>query len=169
MIKALGPMIYRERRRLAFVSGMAFLAGFLFYLNTGLYVHGVHIAFVTGAVYALVVGSAALLVCLFLPSMRFMIEAVAISRLGLSIFVLSVPGMGAQILANPMLTAFLVVSGGAMISRLVHGRFQRERQPGWRGMLLPGGMFKRVPPRLQAQSWQYRFVSWMDDAAPIRA
>lgn len=168
MLSALGPMIFRERRRLTFVAVMAFLAGFFFYLNSDLAIGGVHIAFVTGTIYAVVVGTAALLVCLFLPSMRFMIEAVAISRLGLSFLFLAMPEIGARILASPTLTAALVVLGGAVISRLLHGRFERAPSSGWRAHVLPVDFFKRVPPRLQAHAWQYRFVSWMDDAAPVR-
>ncbi len=154
---------------MAFVCSLAFLAGVLFYLNADLYVRGVHVAFMTGAIYAFIVGSAALLVCLFLPSLRFMIEAVAVSRLALSFFVLMVPEIGYKILADPMLTAFLVVFGGAAVSRLLHGRILSDRLPGWRGLFMRDGMFKRVPPRLQAKAWQHRFVSWMDDATPIQA
>ena len=169
MTEAIWPMIYRERRRLAFVAAMAFLAGFLFYLRANFYIHGIHIAFITGAVYAIVVGICALLVCLLLPSMRFMIEAVAVSRLLLSIFVLFVPNVGYAILASPMLTALLVVAGGAVISRAMHGQIEKVRQPGWRGHLLPQGMFRRVPVNVQGTGWQQRFVTWLDDAAPIPA
>ena len=170
MTAALWPMIHRERRRLAFVSFMAFLAGFLFYLRADFYINGVHIAVVTGAVYALVVGMSALVVCLLLPSMRFMIEAVAVSRLCLSFFVLAAPNIGYKVLASPMLTAFLVVLGGALISRLLHGRILRVRTPGWRGRLLPSGaLFRRVPVQLRGTRWQHRFVTWLDDAAPIPA
>ena len=166
LLNALGAVIYRERRRLTFVTTMAFLAGFLFYFNADASIHGVHVAFVTGAIYAGVVGTAAFLICLFLPSMRFMIEAVAISRLGLSLFVLMHPALGFQILANPMLTAFLIVFGGAVISRVVHGRFQRDRSDGVFGRLR---LFHRAPPTLHAGAWQTRFVTWMDGTAPVRA
>ncbi|MDA9865505.1 hypothetical protein N9C96_02390 [bacterium] len=167
MIAALWPLIYRERRRLVFVATMAFLAGFLFYLQANIYIHGVHIAFITGAVYATVVGFSALLVCIFLPSMRFMIEAVAVSRLFLSFVVLAAPEVGFKILASPMLTAVLVVGGGAIISRLLHGRIHRDRLPGWRGRLLPQGMFRRHPAQIQGSPFQHRFVTWLDDTPPI--
>ena len=169
MTAALWPLIYRERRRLLFVAAMAFMAGFLFYLRANVYIHGVHIAFITGTIYALVVGLSALLICLFLPSMRFMIEAVAVSRLLLSFFVLAVPNIGYQVLASPMLTAFVVVAGGAVISRLLHGRIHNERRPGWRGRLLPQGMFRRRPIRIQGTPMQHRIVTWLDDTAPIPA
>jgi len=169
MLSAFFSKVFQERRRLTFVSTMAFLAGFLFYLNADLYIHGVHVAFVTGAIYAAVVGAAAMLICLFLPSMRFMIEAVAVSRFGLSLFVLAFPQIGFQILASPLLTAFLVVTGGALISRLIHGRIQQQKRPGWGRLLPAGSMFERAPQQLQARNWQFRFVAWMDDAVPVRA
>lgn len=159
--------IYRERRRLAFVTLMAFFAGFLFYLRADFYLGGVHIAIVTGTVYAVVVGLSALIVCLVLPSMRFMIESVAVSRLFLSFFVLAAPEVGYKILASPMMTAFLVVLGGAFISRILHGRSLRDRSPGWRSRVLPSkGMFHRAPAQFVGKNWQNRFVSWVDGAVP---
>lgn len=165
--RVLWQNIHRERRRLAFVTLMAFFAGFLFYLRADFYVGGVHIAIVTGTIYAVVVGLSALLVCLVLPSMRFMIEAVAVSRLFLSLFVLAAPEFGYKILASPMITAFLVVLGGALISRVLHGRSLRDPVPGWRGRVLPGkSMFHRAPAQFVGKSWQNRFVCWVDGAAP---
>ncbi len=165
--QALWLSIYRERRRLAFVITMAFAAGFLFYLRADLYIHGIHVSFVTGLIYALVVGAAALVVCLALPSMRFMIEAVAVSRLMLSLLVIAAPDIGFKILASPMLTAFLVVMGGALISRLIHGRILSDRPQGLRARLLPGkAMFQRAPVTIVGKSWQNRFVTWVDGAAP---
>ena len=111
MVFLLWQHLYRERRRLTFVSAMAFVAGVLMYLPAPAYLGGVHISVITGLIYAVIVGAAALIVCMALPRMRFMIEAVAISRLFLSIFVLAVPQVGFQILASPLLTAFIVVAG----------------------------------------------------------
>ena len=70
MLPGLVFRIYLERRRLIFVAGLAFLAGFLFYLNSDLRIAGVHVAWVTGAIYAGVVGICALLVCLGKPIRR---------------------------------------------------------------------------------------------------
>ena len=169
MFFGLGPLVYRERRRLLFVVPMAFLAGFVFYLRADLYIYGVHIAIVTGMVYAVVIGFCTLLVCLLLPSMRFMVEAMAISRLTLSFFVLVSPNIGYRILADPFVTAALVVFGGAMISRVMHGRILKDKAQTWRDRVFTRRAFQRRPVRLQARPWQYRFVGWMDDAIPIRA
>ncbi len=169
MFKGLWSSICLERRRLLFVTSLAFLAGALFYLRSDLDIQGVHASVVIGAIYALVVGLAALLVCLFLPSLRFMVEAVAVSRLLFSFFVLAQPAIGYKILAMPTLNAAIVVSGGLIISRLLHGRIVREKTSGWRDRVLPRGAFNRQPVRLQGTLWQHRFVGWLDDTAPIPA
>lgn len=161
------PTVYLERKRLVFVAVMAFMAGFLFYIRTDLYIGGVHIAFITGSVYAVIVAICALIVCIVLPSMRFMIEAVAVSRLILSLFVLVVPNVGYAILASPLMMALITVTGGVAVSRMMHGRIRRNVPPGLRGHILPSNFFKRVPVTLQGKPWQHRFVSWLDDVEPI--
>ena len=166
MLPGLVARIYRERRRLIFVAAMAFLAGFLFYLRSDKYVDGLHVAWITGAIYAGVVGVCAIFVCLFLPGMRFMIEAVAISRLFLSLVVLAIPELGQPLIDTPILMAFAVVFGGILISRVLHGKILRDRAKNWRDRLIPG--FKRHPARIIANPWQVRFVGWMDDAVPVR-
>ncbi|NNE89619.1 MAG: hypothetical protein HKN27_16240 [Silicimonas sp.] len=161
------PIVYQERKRLAFVAVMAFLAGFLFYIRTDLYIGGVHVALITGSVYAVIIGICALIVCIVLPSMRFMIEAVAVSRLILSLFVLAVPNMGYLILSNPLVTALVTVTGGIAVSRLIHGRIRRDTPKGIKGRLMPANMFKRLPVSVQGKPWQQRFVGWLEDAEPI--
>lgn len=162
MSSALGAILHRDRRRLVFVAALAYLAGFLFYLPTGVYLGGVHISLLTGLVYAVVVGGTAFLICAVFPAMRFMIEAVAVARLALSVFVLAAPHIGFAILSSPLLTAILVVLGGALVSRVMHGRILRDRLPGWRGFLLPGAAFQRVPVRITGHEWQHRYVHWID-------
>lgn len=169
MTHALRQSIYRERRRLLLVTVLAFLAGVIFYLRADHYINGVHVALVTGAVYAVIIGPVALLVCVFLPSLRFMVEAVAISRLLFAIFVFAAPGIGYGILASPSLTALIVVGGGAVISRVVHGRILREKARGWRDHILPRNAFQRHPVRLSGTVFQHRFVGWLEDAIPVRA
>jgi hypothetical protein len=169
MFSALWAILYRDRRRLGFVALMAYLAGFLFYLPHGIWLGAVPLPVVTGAVYAFVVGLVTLLVCALFPALRFMIEAVAVSRLVLSFAFLAAPQFGAAVLASPLFTALLVVGGGALVSRLLHGRILRERRPGWRALLGPANLFHRTPPRLRGHVWQHRFTGWLDDAEPIPA
>ena len=154
MSLALRALLYRERRRLFLVVALAYLAGFLFYLPVPAYLGGVHISLVTGAVYAGVVGLAALVICGFLPSMRYMIEAVAIARVGLALVVLAIPQAGYQLLGNPILTALVVVGGGALVSRVLHGRREKLRTG-------PKPWHPRAI-RLHGTARQRRFVAWVD-------
>jgi hypothetical protein len=163
------PIIYQERKRLAFVAAMAFVAGFLFYIRTDLQIAGIHISFFTGGLYAVVVGACALIVCILLPSLRFMIEAVAVSRLILSLFVLIAPNLGYAILANPLLTALVTVAGGVAVSRLMHGRLERDAPEGLRDRIVPRNMFKRLPVKVEGTQWQKRFVGWLEDVEPTTA
>lgn len=161
------PIVYLERKRLAFVAVMAFLAGFLFYVRTDIYLGGIHLSWITGTLYAVVISICALIVCIVLPSMRFMIEAVAVSRLMLSFFVLAVPNIGYTILANPMVTALVTVTGGVAASRLMHGRLQRQKPKGLRAHVVPQNLFKRIPVSVHGSPWQRRFVDWLEDVQPI--
>ena len=154
MSTALRALLYRERRRLGLVAGLAYLAGFLFYLSVPVYLGAVHIAFVTGAIYAGVVGAISVLVCALLPSMRHMIEAVAIARLLLACLAAAAPHLGYLLLGNPLLMALLVVSGGAAVSRLIHGR--RERH----GHGMRAG--HRRAAGYRGTQRQQRFVAWVD-------
>ena len=169
MLSGIKSRLYLERRRLAFVAGLAFLAGFFMYLRSDLHISGVHIAWVTGGIYAGVVGGCAVVVCLFLPSMRFMIEAVAVSRLILSLAILAVPGVGTLVLSDPLVTASVIVLGGMALSRAMHGRILKDRPSGWRARLVPATGMARVPVRIDARPWQASYVGWMDDMRPVYA
>ena len=168
MMSGLGHAIYRERKRLAFVTILAFIAGFLFYARLDVRVFGLPAGVVTGLIYAGVIAPVALLVCLFLPSLRFMIEAVAVSRLSVACIVYSFPEVGAVILGSPILTAVIVVSFAVAISRTMHGRVIREVLPGLRERISQFRDAYRVPARVIAGPWQQRFVGWVDDAVPVR-
>ena len=161
------PVFYQERKRLALVVVLAFLAGFIFYARTDIYVGGFHASLVIGAIYAVIIGVCALIVCILLPSMRFMIEAVAVSRLLLSVFVFAVPNIGYAILASPPVTALVTVVGGVAISRVIHGRIRRETHAGLKGSVIPSNLFKRIPVSVQGTQWQKRFVNWLEDAEPV--
>ena len=169
MALGLGQRIYRERRRLVLVTALAFLAGYIFYMRANAQLWGLPVPVITGAIYAGVVAPTALFFCLVLPSIRFMIEAVAISRLAFSVFVFSVPDIGYRILASPFLTAAVVVLGGIAVSRLIHGRIQKTKAKGWREKLRPARIFSRSPVQIHARAWQHRFVGWIDDAQPLAA
>ena len=163
MSTGLGALLYRERRRLTLVAGLAYLAGLLLYLPSQVYIGSVHISLVTGAVYAGVVGVAAIVICAILPSMRFMMEAVAISRLLLALLILGEPQLRALLLGNPLIMALVLVTGGVLISRLIHGRI--ERQP--RGRFQLRTRWQSAVIR-QGTAWQRSFVDWVEGTAPVR-
>ncbi len=156
-MSSLRALLYRERRRLILVAGLAYLAGALLYLPSQAYIGPVHISLVTGAVYAGVVGIAAIAVCAILPSMRFMMEAVAISRLLLALLVLAEPQLRAFFLGNPLIMAFVLVLGGICISRGLHGRIEKQSR----------SLFQVRTPWQQAivrqgTDWQRSFVRWVE-------
>ena len=159
--------IYRERRRLAFVTVLAFISGYLFYARIDAQILNLPASMVTGLIYAGIIAPVALLVCLFLPSFRFMIEAVAVSRLCVACVVYSFPGVGAAILASPLLTAVIVVGFGVAISRMMHGRVLRQALPSLRVRIAQFRVAYRVPARIVAGPLQQRFVGWVDDAIPV--
>ncbi len=169
MLRRLKGLVYRERRRLLFVTSLAFLAGFLFYARYDLYIGGFQVGILTGAVYALIIGLVTLLICALLPSLRFMIDAVAVSRLFLAVVVFFVPEIGQIILMNPLLTAVIVVSSGALLSRVMHGRILREKAKNWRLAFRNRRAMRQQPVRLEATPLQHKFVGWVDGRAPIAA
>ncbi|MGI9395027.1 MAG: hypothetical protein ACR2OY_10315 [Boseongicola sp.] len=161
--------IYRERKRLAFVTILAFVAGYLFYAKSNVLLFGLPAEMVAGLIYAGVIAPVALLVCIFLPSLRFMIEAVAVSRLCIAWIVFTVPDVGNTIVASPQLNAVIVVGFGAAISRMLHGRVLRQALPSLRVRLAQFQSAYRVPARVVAGPLQQRFVCWVDDAVPVVA
>ena len=171
MLSKLCHLVYLERRRLGFVTTLAFMSGVLLYSNVPVEVYGMPVSLLTGLIYAGVVGPAALLTILFLPALRFMIEAVAVSRLMMAIGVFHFPEFGMKIVASPMITALIVVTGGAIISRMIHGRMLREdvTTTSLRDKIIPRRLFQRTPPLLAATQWQTRYVGWVDGARPAIA
>ena len=167
MLLGLASRIYRDRRRLFFVVSMAFLSGIIMYLRSDLHVGGLHISWITGAIYAGVIGFCAVFVCLFVPTMRFMIEAVAVSRFCLSVSVFAVPELERAVLGDPVLTSVIVVSGGFLISRVMHGRILRAEVQTWRDRILPKITMQRGPVQIKAGPMQTRYVAWIDNAVPI--
>ena len=162
------PTLWKERRRLAFVAICAFWAGFFFYARTDIAIFNTHAAFVVGAVYAMVIVPVTLVVCLFLPAVRFLIEAVAVTRLAIAMLAYTYPVLGATLLANPLLTALLVVSTGAILSRtFLHGRLRRPHVDGWLPRLKQ--LFTRIPAHIEEPTpLQHHFTAWVDATQPVR-
>ncbi len=103
--------IYCERRRVGLVTALAFLAGYILYARVDMSVLGVNLPVLTGLLYAAFVGPAALATFLFMPALRLLTEAVALSRLGFACFVYCVPDPGLTLASLPLVNASLVIGG----------------------------------------------------------
>jgi uncharacterized membrane protein YuzA (DUF378 family) len=161
--------VFLERRRLYFVTLSAFVAGVLFYAHLDLILFGLPAPFVVGLIYAIIIGLAALFVCILAPSFRFMLEAIAISRLGVAALAYSVPQLGETILSSPVLNACIVVGFGVGVSRLIHGRILRSARTGLRARLNTYATEGRGKVRVAGTAWQRHYVAWMDDAVAVAA
>lgn len=169
MWAGLRQAIHLERRRLYFVTLLAFAAGVLFYARLDLVVFGLPGPFVVGLIYAFVIGFAALVVCIFAPSFRFMLEAIAISRLAIAGLSFSVPALGETILSSPVLNAVIVVGFGVAVSRVMHGRILRPARMGLKDRLLAYAQEGRGKVRVNGSALQRTYVAWMDDAVAVAA
>ena len=168
MASALVQLMFQERRRLLFVSVLAFLAGVLFYARLADQLGAPLIAIITGLLYAGVIAPVTLIVCAIAPGFRFMIESIAVSRLLLALLCFMVPDLGTVIIQNPLITALLVVSGGGVLSPLLHGRIEKAASRGWRDRYGLRAALARAPVRLDGTARQHRFTGWLEDTAPIR-
>lgn len=111
---------YRERRRVILASALAYLAGHIFYMRYSGELHGLPIPVFAGLFYAVFIGIAALVMCVFLPKLRFTVEAIAFSRLGFAIFVWQVPELGQKLLDSPLVNATIVVGGAWVITKIAY-------------------------------------------------
>lgn len=169
MLAGLRQAIHLERRRLYFVTLLAFAAGVLFYARLDMILFGLPAPFIVGLIYAFIIGFAALVVCILAPSFRFMLEAIAISRLAIAGLAYSVPALGQTILASPVLNAVIVVGFGVAVSRLMHGRVLRSTRVGLRTRLRTYAVEGRGNVRVAGTVWQRNYVSWMDDTVAVAA
>lgn len=172
MMKRLKDAIHEERRRLIFVTSLAFIAGVLLYSNVRLLVGGVPLALITGLAYAALIGPITLVICVFVPRFRFMMDAVAVSRLILALFAYAYPTFGFTLLSSPLLQAVIVVGGGVAVSRLIHGRILRQPKSAVTESPLPAAprdpRRRRPPARLsRPNAFQRGFVGWVDGKEPI--
>lgn len=111
--------LYRERRRVAFVTSLAFLAGFVMYSGFEGLAFGLPVPVFTGIVYALFVGVAAVMTSLLVPRLRHTLELVAISRLLFSVLVLYAPELTEPMRSSPLISATIVVGGAAWVQILL--------------------------------------------------
>ena len=167
MLAGLKQAFYQERRRIYFVTLLAFVAGMLFYNHIDFQIAGLPGPFAIGLIYAGLIGFAATVICLVAPSFRFMLEAIALSRLAVATLAYYAPGVGDVIIADPLLMAVIVVGFGVGISRMIHGRISRHARLGIGERLRAYADNGRIAARVQGRGWQRAYVSFMDDAVAI--
>lgn len=136
---------YRERRRVLMSGLISFVAGFVIYARSHVTIFDLPAPLAAGLLYAVVVGIAALLTALFLPRLRFMVEAMAFGRLIYAALSHEFPELGALLAASPVYSATVVVPGGALCGRVLYG--PRE-----------DSAFAGQPP----MAWAERFTRWLD-------
>lgn len=169
MLAGLGQAFFQERRRIYFVSLLAFVSGMLFYDHIGHQIAGLPGPFAIGLLYAALIGVASTVICLVAPSFRFMLEAIALSRLGVATLAFYAPGVGDVIIASPLLNACIVVGFGVGVSRLIHGRIARGARLGLRDRLELYANGGRMAVRVKGHAWQRAYVSFMDDTPALPA
>ena len=119
MARKLQQITRQDWPRIGFVITLAFFAGAIFYLRHEGAGVAVPLPLITGALYALIIAPFTVAVFAFLPSLKKMVECLALSRLSLSLLVFAFPKPGAFVLSNPLILAFLVVTGGVLINRML--------------------------------------------------
>ncbi|MCV2880769.1 hypothetical protein [Actibacterium sp. XHP0104] len=115
--------LVEERRRLAFVTPLAFLAGVILYADYPGLAFGLPVPVFAGLLYAAGVGGACLVMGLFAPSLVTLSEGAAVTRIALALMVVQFPDIGHAVMAAPVLNATLVVAGALLLQRL----------PAWHG------------------------------------
>lgn len=118
MVGLFGKRLRAARRLILFATLMAFAAGVIGFLRHDITVHGVPLPIFTGLVTALVVGSAAALTSVLLPSLAAFVEATAIPRLAAAVAAFCYPEFGTVMQQSPLLSATVVVGGAVALRRL---------------------------------------------------
>ncbi|MCV2863840.1 hypothetical protein [Defluviimonas sp. WL0075] len=120
--------IYRERRRLGVVSLLVFAAGYLLYARYGAHrVWGMPAPVFAALLYTFAIGAASIATALFLPRLRFTVEAMAAARLVFAgVAALSAPGVLPDARA-PALQATLIIALAVILVRLFFGGWSARR------------------------------------------
>lgn len=117
--------IHLERRRLFIAGYMAYCAGFVLHAHLNMLVFGVPFPVFTGFVYLSAVVLAGAVTTYFLPKIRWLIDCIAVSRLGFAFCIVAIQGQ--ELAASPILSASIVV-GGAICLHRIGGQFNKIGQ-----------------------------------------
>ena len=99
---------------------LASLAGFLFYQHVPHHIAGIHISFVTAALYGIFIGISSLVVSIAFPGFRFAMEAFAVSRLTFAMVVAMFPAIAPITVQSPFINATIVIIGGVTLSSIFY-------------------------------------------------
>ncbi len=147
--------VYLERRRLTFIGVLSFVAGVALYSHMGVTPGGIPVPIIIGLIYMAAVMGAAALTTYFLPRLRRITDAVALTRLGFALWVASTHSY--ELASSPLVSATIVV-GSAIILLEVSAK-------------LPAiARFLSVPEgRLGITQNTLDFLGWLDNAAGYHA
>lgn len=146
-----------QLRRLGFAGACAMLAALVLYRHLDGYVGILPTPLAVAFFYSGVVILAGFVTTYYLPRIRRLIEAVAVSRLSLAAGALAVPELGPQLSVAPLTNATLVVGGAIVMLALapaVHALCQAPHAP---------------RPLRAVSDAAHRGVCWIDEAQPPAA
>ncbi|CUK09243.1 hypothetical protein RUE5091_03154 [Ruegeria denitrificans] len=108
--------LYLERRRLAVVGGMSFVAGATLYSHfTGTQM-GIPAPIIIGFFYMVAVVVAAVVTTLLLPGLRRFTDAVAVTRLSFAVWVAATQSY--ELATSPLVSATIVVGGAIVLLQI---------------------------------------------------
>ncbi len=121
---------YGERRRIAFASVMAFVAGVTLYSHLSISIFGVPFPIFAGTLYLVVVGLAAALTTFLFPKIRRLVDGIAVARVTLAF--LTVATQNYVLVEEPLASALIVVSSAVFIlaaGKYIAGAAKNGRVP----------------------------------------
>lgn len=146
---------YLQRRRLASIGVLAFVAGYLLYSHVDATAMGMPMPVYVGLLYLVSVIVTASISIYYFPSLFRLIDCIAITRL---VFAISIVGTESyEIAASPLACATIVVGGAIILSR-VSAWFETLGLPITAGATQPS-----VSGRIRA------FLFWLDNTAEREA
>ncbi|WP_170576021.1 hypothetical protein [Ruegeria atlantica] len=147
--------VYLERRRLALIGALSFVAGVILYSHMGTTPGGVPVPIIIGLIYMVAVVGAAALTTYFLPRLRRITDAVAVTRLGFALWVASTHSY--ELASSPLVSATVVVGSAILLLEI------SPRLPAF------ARMFSIPEERLDFTQNARDFLNWLDNAAGYHA
>ncbi|MES0826621.1 hypothetical protein [Ruegeria sp. SCP11] len=147
--------VYLERRRLAFIGVLSFVAGVALYSHMGITPGGIPVPIIIGLIYMAAVMGAAALTTYFLPRLRRITDAVAVTRLGFAVWVASTHSY--ELASSPLVSATIVVGSAILLLEI------SPKLPAF------ARVFSIPEERLDFTQITQDFLNWLDNAAGYHA